>query len=65
MKDNALPPIGKDYLFSELVNSIFQEKDNQIEAWVTVKYLDESTKAMQISQYKFTLEKDTNWLIVD
>lgn len=65
VKDNALPPIGKDYLFSELVNPVFQTVDHQIKVWVTVKYLDEATKAMQLSQYILTLEKDLNWLIIE
>jgi len=64
VKNNVLPPIGKDYLFSELVNPIFQSVDDQIKVWVTVKYIDEATKATQFSQYIFTLEKDTNWMIV-
>ena len=65
VKNNALPPIGKDYLFSELVNPVFQTVDNQIKVWVTVKYIDETTKATQFSQYILTLEKDTNWMIVE
>ncbi len=64
VKNNALPPIGKDYLFSELVHPVFQTVDHQIKVWVTVKYLDEATKAIQISQYELTLEKDINWMIV-
>ena len=32
VKNNALPPIGKDYLFSELVNSVFQTVDHQIKS---------------------------------
>ena len=65
VKNNALPVIEKDYTFSELINPVFQENDNQIKVWVTVKYLDEATKAIQLSQYELTLEKDTNWLIVE
>ena len=64
VKNNALPPIGKDYLFSELVNPVFQQSGNQVYVWVSVKYLNETTKAMQFSQYVLTLEKDTNWMIV-
>lgn len=30
-----------------------------------VKYLDETTKAMQLSQYELILEKDTNWMIFE
>ena len=65
VKNNVLAPIEKEYTFSELVNPIFQEQDNQINVWVTVKYLDETTKAIQLSQYKLILEKDTNWMIVE
>ena len=65
VKNSALPPIGKDYLFSELVHPVFQTKDSQIKVWVTVKYIDEATKATQFSQYILTLEKDINWMIVE
>ncbi len=65
VKNNALPPIGKDYLFSGLVKPVFQTIENQIKVWVTVKYIDEATKATQYSQYILTLEKDTNWMIVE
>lgn len=65
VKDNVLPPIGKDYLFSEMVNPVFQSVDHRIKIWVTVKYIDEVTKATQFSQYILTLEKDTNWMIVE
>jgi len=64
VKNNALPPIGKDYLFSELVHPVFQTVDHQIKVWVTVKYIDEATKATQFSQYILTLEKDTNWMVI-
>lgn len=65
VKDHALPLINQEYVFSELINPVFQEKENQINVWVTVKYLDETTKAMQFSQYELTLEKDRNWMIVE
>ncbi|MEK4303785.1 conjugal transfer protein [Oceanobacillus sp. FSL K6-0251] len=65
VKNNALPVIKKEYTFSELINPIFQEQDDQVKVWVTVKYLDESTKAIQLSQYELILEKDNNWIIVE
>lgn len=65
VKNNALPVIDKDYAFSELVNPVFQEQGNQIKVWVTVKYLDDTTKATLLSQYELTLEKDTNWMIIE
>lgn len=65
VQNNALPVIEKDYTFSELINPVFQEEDNQIKTWVTVKYLDEETKAAQLSQYELILEKNSNWMIVE
>ena len=65
VKNSALPPIGKKYLFSELVHPAFQTKGGQLKVWVTVKYINEATKATQYSQYILTLEKDTNWMIVE
>ncbi|MEI3598621.1 MULTISPECIES: conjugal transfer protein [unclassified Oceanobacillus] len=65
VKNNALPVIGKDYTFSELSNPVFQTVDHQIKVWVAVKYIDEVTKSVQFSQYILTLEKDTNWMIVE
>jgi hypothetical protein len=65
VKNNALPLIGKDYLFLELINPIFQTVDDQIKVLVTVKYIDEVTKAIQFSQHTLTLEKDTNWMIIE
>src|SRR5699024_4168913 len=64
VKNNALPVIGKDYTFSELINPVFQQSGDQVRVWIPVKYLDETTKATQVSQYILTLEKDTNWMIV-
>lgn len=65
VKDQALPLINQAYVFSELINPVFQESENQIKVWVTVKYLDETTKATQYSQYEVILEKDRNWMIVE
>src|SRR5699024_4868474 len=64
VKNDALPSINKDYTFSELINPVFQQSGNQVQVWLSVKYLDETTKATQVAQYVLTLEKDTNWMIV-
>src|SRR5690625_4147690 len=64
VKDQALPLVNQAYVYSELINPVFQENENQIKVWVTVKYLDEIAKATQFSQYELFLEKDTNWIIV-
>ena len=61
---NALSPVNCDYTFSELVNPIFTKDGQQVKASVSVKYLDQRTKATQISQFDLTLEKDSNWKIV-
>ncbi|QPR70365.1 conjugal transfer protein [Lysinibacillus macroides] len=47
-----------------LLNPFCQQSGQQVPVWVTVKYLDEITKATQLSQYELTLEKDANWMIV-
>lgn len=53
-----------EYVFEELVNPIYTRKDNQVIVNVAVKYLDQETKATQISQFELTLEKQDNWKIV-
>lgn len=55
---NVLEPVKCDYVFSELVNPIFTQDGEQVK--VSVKYLDQRTKATQISQFDLILEKDSN-----
>ena len=47
---NVLEPVNCGYLFSELVNPIFIKDGEQVKVSVSVKYLDQRTKATQISQ---------------
>ena len=61
---NALEPINGDYLYSELVNPVFTADGDNIKVKVAVKFIDNQTKAMQISQYELTLHKDENWKII-
>uniref|UniRef100_UPI0022DF052F conjugal transfer protein n=1 Tax=Eubacterium sp. AF05-24 TaxID=2996995 RepID=UPI0022DF052F len=66
---NVLEPIGRDYLYSELVNPIFTKpiftKDgDNVKVKVAVKFLDNQTKGTQVSQYELVLHKDSNWKIV-
>lgn len=63
VKEDSLKPINKEYIFSELVNSIFTREGKNIKVSTSVKYIDQQTKAIQISQYNLTLEKDENWVI--
>ncbi|MDE6760262.1 MAG: conjugal transfer protein [Lachnospiraceae bacterium] len=66
VRNNALYPINNDsYVFAGLEKPVLQLTDEQIKAYVTVKYLDTRTKATQISQFSLTLEKGENWVIVD
>lgn len=65
VSDGILKPIGKEYVFQELVNPIYNRKDNQITVSLTVKYLDQQTKATQVSQFDLVLEKnEENWIII-
>ena len=61
---NALEPINGDYLYSELVNPVFMADGDNIKVKVAVKFIDNQTKATQISQYELTLHKDSNWKII-
>ena len=62
--NNALPVIEKDYIFAELINPIYTMDGDQVLAHVSVKYLDQDTKATQLSQFELTLKKEDNWQIV-
>ena len=63
--DKVLKPVGKEYIFQELVNPIYNRKENQVTVSLAVKYLDPQTKATQTSQFSLTLEKnESNWKIV-
>ncbi|OFK57746.1 conjugal transfer protein [Globicatella sp. HMSC072A10] len=65
VSDGILKPIGKEYVFQELVNPIYNRKDNLITVSLAVKYLDQQTKATQVSQFDLVLEKNgDNWKII-
>lgn len=48
----------KDYVFQELVNPIYNSKDNEVTVSLAEKYVDQQTKATQVSQFNFTFEKN-------
>ena len=64
VEGNALEPINGDYLFSELVNPVFTADGDNVKVSVAVKFIDNQTKATQVSQYELTLHKDSNWKII-
>ena len=45
---NVLEPIGKDYLYSELVNLVFTKDGDNVKVKVAVKFLDNQTKATML-----------------
>ena len=49
---------------SELINPIFTKDGDNVKVKVAVKFLDNQTKATQMSQYELVLHKDSNWKIV-
>lgn len=61
---NVLEPINGDYLYSELINPVFTQDGENLKVKVAVKFLDNQTKATQISQFELVLHKDSNWKIV-
>lgn len=67
IEDEVLKPIGKEngvYVLSEveLVNAVKEKKIVTVQ--VNVKYLDQETKLIQISQFDLKLKKDGNWKII-
>ena len=65
MNEGVLKPVGKEYIFSELVNPVYNRKGNQVTASLAVKYLDNQTMTTQVSQFKLVLEKDAGkWKIL-
>ena len=64
VQGNVLEPINGDYLYSELINPVFIQDGENVKVSVSVKFLDNQTKATQISQFELVLHKDGNWKIV-
>ena len=61
---NVLEPIGRDYLYSELVNPVFTADGDNVKVKVAVKFIDNQTKTTQVSQFELVLHKDNNWKII-
>ena len=57
---NVLEPINGDYIYSELVNPVFTKDGDNVKVKVAVKFIDNQTKATQVSQYELTLHKGSN-----
>ena len=62
---NVLAPVNGDYLYSELINPLFTMDGDTVKVSVSVKYLDQKTKAAQISQSDLKHQiTGGNWKIV-
>ena len=60
-----LPPNGVDLICGLDDPQVSIEKDgDNVKVSVAVKFIDNQTKATQISQYELTLHKDSNWKII-
>lgn len=64
VQGNVLEPINGDYLYSELINPIFTQDEENVKVSVSVKFLDNQTKATQISQFELMLHKNGNGKII-
>lgn len=65
VEDGVLPLIDRDYTFSELIDPIYIQENEQVRALVTVRYQDNATQSNQLSQYDLLLTKNGTWKIVD
>lgn len=64
VEENVMEPVQREYQFAEVLNPVFTKDGDNIKVNVSVKYLDNLTKAEQISQYELIIHKDSNWKIV-
>ncbi len=64
---DVLGRVGKDYVFAEIVKSAYIKDEDRVKANVVVKYLDQRTKANQLSQFELVLKKgeNGNWRITE
>lgn len=54
------------YVNEGVLKPIYNRSDSQVTVSVAVKYLDQQTKATQVSQFDLALEKNrNNWKIID
>ena len=61
----TLDVINADYVYDGLVNVSYYKEDEQMKVHLYVRYLDQTAKMTQISEYTLTLQKGDNWKIID
>ena len=64
VEENVIEPVQRECQFAELISPTFTKDGDNIKVNVSIKYLDNLTKAEQISRYELVLHKDSNWKIV-
>ena len=57
--------IGTDYVYDGLYNATYYKEDDAIKVHAYVRYLDQTAKITQLSEYTLTLKKGENWKIVE
>lgn len=57
--------IGTDYVYDGLYNATYYKEDDAIKVHTYVRYLDQTAKITQLSEYTLTLKKGENWKIVE
>lgn len=63
--DGVMDVIGADYVYDGLCNTTYQKDGDAVKVHTYVRYLDQTAKMTQISEYTLTLEKGDNWKIVE
>ena len=61
---DVMDVIGADYVYDGLYSRAYYKEGDEVKAHVLVKYLDQTAKVTQLSEYTLTLEKRENWKIV-
>jgi hypothetical protein len=51
-------------IYSKLIDPVFTKDGENLKVNVSVEFIDNQTKAIQISQFDLTLYKDSNWKII-
>lgn len=65
VENNALEPIEKNYIFSELINPIFTKEGESINVHVDVTFIDSNTGADVIAEYTLSIDKERTWKITN
>lgn len=63
-KPGLLDVINADFVYDGLTSVACYKEDEQMKVHLYVRYLDQTAKMTQLSEYTLTLEKGDNWKIV-